>query len=415
MSNSAANDAINMMQLTAGELQAPVYGQQVSTARTAADGANDFSFRLSSMLAENIGNDNFVFSPYSVWLPLAALVNATDMQNRPALLEALGAAGITQEQLNSAASRMLYDLTKQRNKEYEDEEFYYNPLSIVNAIFVGNTVTLNRDFAQTFLDYYRGNTINVDFSSRDAIDAVNRWASENTDGLITDLIQEFDPLTVAVIANAVYFSDRWGWEFNPDQTEKDVFHSPAGDTMADYMLREGNAQIYYEDDRVQAMPLYFKNGGALYIVLPKDGDASNLLYSMTNEYFSEIQMDAIQATGRLLLPKFSIENEISGLKEALVALGVPLFNIDSAPLTGGLIDEDIPVWLSGAIQKAIIKVDEEGTTAAAVTILPAPGAGMPQPTEPFEMICNKPFIFILCERTYDGGNQVLFTGIVNQP
>ena len=43
------------------------------------------------------------------------------------------------------------------------------------------------------------------------------------------------------------------------------------------------------------------------------------------------------------------------------------------------------------------------------------GAAPPQPAEPFEMICNKPFVFVLYGDTYDGGNQVLFTGIVNQP
>ncbi|MCL2004502.1 MAG: hypothetical protein FWG72_10990, partial [Oscillospiraceae bacterium] len=350
----AVEDGIlHVTQLSARELQAPEYGWQFPAASAAADGANHFAFRLSAMLAESAANDNFVVSPYSVWLPLAALVNATDAQSRPALMEALGAAGIAAEDMNAAASRMLYDLTKLRNKEYADESAYYNPLRIVNAVFVDNDVTLKREFAQTFADYYRGTSINVDFSSRDAVDAVNRWASESTDGLIEDLIQEFDPLTVAVMANAIYFSDRWGWEFDPALTKEGVFHSPAGDMAAYYMLREGDAQIYYEDDRVQAMPLYFKNGGVLYIILPKAGNALELLSSMTHEYFGEIQAGAIQATGKLLLPRFSVENEIKGLKETLEALGVPLFDRASAPLTGGLIEEAMPVWLSDAIQKAV--------------------------------------------------------------
>jgi len=116
-----------------------------------------------------------------------------------------------------------------------------------------------------------------------------------------------------------------------------------------------------------------------------------------------------------LLPRFDIDNEVRGLKEALQALGVPLFDEAAAPLTGGLLEEDIPVWLSDAIQKAIIKVDEKGTTAAAVTVMMAAGAAMPEPTEPFVMNCNKPFVFVLYEHTYDGGNQILFTGVVNQP
>ena len=115
------------------------------------------------------------------------------------------------------------------------------------------------------------------------------------------------------------------------------------------------------------------------------------------------------------MPRFSIENTLDGLKAALEDLGVPLFDEASAPLTGGLIQEGLRVWLSDAIQKAVITVDEKGTTAAAVTVLPANATSMPMPTVPFEMICDRPFVFILYNYTYDGGNQILFTGLVNKP
>jgi serine protease inhibitor len=407
------NDSINIINVTAKALQAPVYGENNQTLKTAANGANDFAFRLSAVLAQNADSENFVFSPYSVWMPLAALVNATDTQHKDALLTALGAAGISQDDINKAASRMLYDLTKLGDKEYKE---YYNPLKIANAVFVGNKVTLRKEFAQAFMDYYRGSSINVDFSSRDAVDAVNRWASKNTNGLIPNLVQQFDPSTVAAIANAIYFSDRWAWEFDSKETKESVFHAPTGNTTAWYMLREGRDQFYYEDDKVQAIPLRFKHDGGMYIILPKNGDAQELLSSvMTNEYFNKIQQDSSLAEGKLLLPRFSIQNDIKGLKEALQLLGVPLFNNESAPLTGGLIEENIPVWLSDAIQRAIIHVDEKGTTAAAVTIMMGATSAGPQPNIPFEMICDKPFVFILYEYTYDGGNQILFTGMVNKP
>jgi len=406
------NGSINIVNVTAKALQAPEYGENNQTLKTAANGANDFAFRLSAILAQNAGSENFVCSPYSVWMPLAALVNATDTPHKADLLTALGAAGISQDDINKATSRMLYDLTKLRDKEYKE---YYNPLKIANAVFVGNKVTLRKEFAQAFMDYYRGTSINVDFSSHDAVDAVNRWASKNTGGLITNLVQQFDPSTVAVIANAIYFSDRWAWEFNSKETKEGVFHAPMGDTKALYMLREGKDQLYYEDEKVQAIPLRFKHDGGMYIILPKNGDAQTLLSSMTNKYFNEIQWDSFLAEGKLLLPRFSIQNDIKGLKEALQLLGVPLFDNESAPLTGGLIEENIPVWLSDAIQRAVIHVDEKGTTAAAVTVMLGAGSAGPQPNIPFEMICDKPFVFILYERTYDGGNQILFTGMVNKP
>ena len=410
--DSGGTKVMEVVEIEGKELLAPAYDKPDPAAGAVANGANDFAFSLSAKLVKNAGDENFVFSPFSVWLPLAALLNATDEQNKPALLDALSASGLSGADVNNAASRMLYNLTKQQYKENED---FYDPLQIANAIFVGDNVTLKKEFAQTFMDYFRGTAINVDFSSQDAVDAVNRWAGDNTEGLITDIVSEFDPLTVSAIANAIYFSDRWVWEFDPAQTQEDVFHSPSGDVNAHFMLREGDGLAYYEDDKVQAMPLRFKSGGGLLILLPKSGSAADLLSSMTNEYLNEISENAIQSSGKLLMPRFYIDNSIDGLKEALEALEVPLFDENAAPLTGGLIEENIPVFVSDVMQKAMIEVDEKGTTAAAVTVMSVSATGMPMPTEPFEMICDKPFVFILYDWTFDGGNQVLFTGVVNQP
>ena len=410
--SEGSDGSISIVNVTAKALEAPVYGENDPAASSAATGANGFAFRLSAALIKEEGSigENFVCSPYSVWLPLAALLNATDAQYTPALLAAIGAAGISQDDVNRAASRMLYDMT---NFGGQDDENYFNPLKIANAIFVGNNVTLRKDFAQAFMDFYRGYSINVDFSSRDAVDAVNRWASDNTEGLITNIIQEFDLSTVAAIANAIYFSDRWSWEFNPEETKEGVFHAQAGDTTAQYMLREGSSQTYYEDGRVKAMPLWFKKSGGLYIMLPKTGSAEELLSSMTKESFDEIWQNSYLAEGKLLLPRFSTERGSLDLVESLKILGVPLF--EDGSLSGLLMEEYIQVQLTSAVQKALIRVDEKGTTAAAVTVMVGDGSAGPQPNKPFEMVCDRPFVFILFGQTYDGGRQILFTGIVNRP
>ena len=410
-------------------LIAPEYGEKEQSAQAAAKGANGFAFRFTRALLEKTGEaDNLICSPYSVWLPLAALLNATDEAYRPALLEALGAAGITPEQMNQAASRMLYGLTNQREKDwmaeeqasakddpaYDDSWFYqvHDPLQIANAVFVDQDKALNQSFAQAFRDYYRGEAMNVDFDDPAAVDAVNQWASQHTQGLIEHIVQKFPPETLAAIANAIYFSDRWDWEFDASETQTGIFHSPGGEQQAHFMLREGDNLTYYEDDLLQAMPLRFQTGGGLMILLPKDGDARALLQSMTEGYFQEIRQDAIYATGTLKLPRFTIESDAMDLMDALSALGVPLFDPETLPLTGLIQGES--AYLAQAVQKAMIRVDEKGTTAAAVTVMAAAGAAMPQPTEPFSMICDRPFAFVLYGNTYDGGDQVLFCGVVNQ-
>jgi serpin B len=353
-----------------------------------------------------------------VWLPLAALVNATEESKKGALLSTLGAAGMSEGDINTAASRMLYGLTKARETKSAQEygEQYNNPLKIANAIFVNKDLTLQDSFAQTFMDFYRGASIKVNFASGDAVAAINKWASDNTEGLIDNVVSYFDPETVAAIANAIYFSDRWSREFIPEKTVEDVFHSPAGDTQAFYMLRQGNELLYYEDEQAQAMPLGFTSGGGMYIILPKNGDALGLLSSMTDDYFEQIQREVCPATGKLLLPRFSIEGDTRDLRDTLIALGVPLFDASAGSTLTGLVKENIPLYLSSAVQKALIRVDEKGTTAAAVTVLMGvTSAGPSEPTKPFEMICNKPFVFVLYDYTQDGGNQVLFTGMVNNP
>ncbi|MDR0706956.1 MAG: hypothetical protein LBF60_03635 [Treponema sp.] len=414
-SDGGDNTALKVVPITPKELQEP---EDVSyAARSVAKGANDFAFRLSANLAAQTGTArNMVCSPLSVWLPLTALVNAVDVQHKADLLTALGAPGIEDADINAAVSRMLYDLTRRRDKEYKEAgwiEDYNEPLKIANAIFVDHGVTIKDDFAQTFMDYYRGSSINVDFASPSAVAEVNDWVDKNTNGMIRNIIEQFNPATAAVLANAIYYFDRWSREFDPDKTKEDIFYAPGGETTAPYMLREGE-QSYFEDERLQATSLRFMTKGGLFILLPKDGDAAGLLASLTNDYFLAIQNGSTPAEGKLLLPRFSIDGgDAMNLSDTLTAMGIPLFKPGS--LTGLI--QDAALQLSSAIHKAVIKVDEKGTTAAAVTILMMVSSPGPNelPKIPFEMICNKPFVFILYDHTTDGGNQVVFMGMVNQP
>ena len=406
--------AIKVVQVFPKELQRP---EDInSEARSVANGANDFAFRLSAVLAaqNNSTTENLVCSPLSVCMPLTALVNAVNDLHRADLAAALGLTDIEAAAINNGVSRMLYDLTRQRNREWDGQENYHEPLKIANAIFVDSKITIEAAFAQTFMDYYRGSSINVDFESPAAVVEVNNWVDENTNGMIRNIAQKFDSETLAVLANAIYFFDRWDREFDPDKTKPDIFYAPGGETEAFYMLREGDSQIYFEDETLQALPLSFKTGGGLYILLPKDGDAAELLASMTSDYFLEIQTGSIPAEGKLLLPRFSIDGDALGLADTLAALGIPLFDYEDS-LTGLIKERDAQLF--DALHKAAIKVDEKGTTAAAVTIMPTATSAGPDdsPKKPFEMNCNKPFVFILYDYTHDGGMQVLFTGMVHQP
>lgn len=72
------------------------------------DGANGFAFRLTKeMLEESKKGENSVISPYSVWLPLAALANGTDEEAKAELLSALGRSGMDVDALNEEVKNVL--------------------------------------------------------------------------------------------------------------------------------------------------------------------------------------------------------------------------------------------------------------------------------------------------------------------
>jgi len=225
-----------------------------------AAGANEFAFRLSAALADKAGDENMVCSPFSVWLPLAALINAAGEKERPKLLSALNAVGISEVDINETVKGMLYDLTGQREKEYNEKAGlpYHETLRIANIILARNDVTLKTGFGEILSDSFNGHARSIDFSSSEAIDAINNIVSEITEGHISEIVQGFDPTTVAALACAMYFSDRWGWEFEVDR--KNLFFSPDGETEAVFIKRSGDEQTYFEDEKVQAISLDFLSG-----------------------------------------------------------------------------------------------------------------------------------------------------------
>lgn len=412
--NTDKKESVTRLELSAAGYQSP-FGNESATAQTAAKGANAFALEMGSTLYKEYKGENFICSPFSLWLPLAALLNTTDEEGTQKLLQALEMEGLSVEEVNEAASRMMYSLN---GGFWSEEDSDFKPaLRFANMVFVNQEYEVNRQFAQQYLDSYGGEIMAVDFTQADAVEEINSWAKEQTAGRVERIVEKLEPDTVAAIANTIYFQDKWSHKFNKDLNEKAIFYGKQGEQEAEYMVKEGR-MTYYENDMIQAVALGFQQGDSIYILLPKEMSASELYTSLQMEDLDEIfnGMNYI-AEGLLKLPKFEIQSSSMDLLELLEELGVPLMDRQNPHITDLVTNAEEPLYITDAVQKAMISLDEEGTTAAAVTVLAAmEGAAMiPEPEEKFEMICNKPFVFLLVGNTYDGREQILFTGVVNQP
>ena len=373
----------------------------------AADAANRFTFELAALISKGTGSDGFVCSPVSAWLPLTALANATDESALDEMLRALRAdGGASIESLNYAAGRM---------QQYIAENCG-NSLRIANALFIDKKVTARADFLLLFEKAYSGNILSIDFASPDAVQTVNAWASEHTRGLIPSIVQHFDKSTAAAIGNAIYFSSSWANKFTARRTVEDTFHAPDGESRAMFMNRSGEMP-YFEDELMQAVSLPFSDGTHMLVLLPKENSAELLLSRMDDAYFGAIIKETGRQLGELFLPRFKVESGTIDLAQPLISMGVPLFDESRAALSG-LIEEPLPVWLGQAVQKAYIDVDENGATAASVTIMAAiTGAAIPkEPVKPpFNMRCDKPFLFVIYKEIPEDGPLALFIGMVMKP
>ncbi len=380
----------------------------------AQDEANGFALRFTeALLKQKKEGENLIASPYSAWLPLAALVNGCSGETQEQLLKVIGEAGIDAETLNQMVKAVNAGLSQEeRRKSYEEYgETFESPLKIANALFVQKDAAVNQTFAQLFSDNYDGKLFSVDFSDSSAANAINSWASEKTDGKITEIVDSFDADTVAAIANALYFSDSWSNQFLEENTTEGTFHGAKQDEDAEFMNQKLSDGIYYEDETMQAVVLWTTSGGQMVLCLPKDGySAEEALQSLTTEKLQKISGAEYRCV-QLSLPKFKLESKTFSIKEALEAMGVPLMQATDAALTEVLDNEAL--YISSAQQSAMVEVDENGLTAAAVTVMGLEKMALMPETDPIELTFDSPFAFVLTGNGEDAGDQILFTGVVN--
>lgn len=126
-------------------------------------------------------------------------------------------------------------------------------LQMANAVYVNRDYMLNPDFVQVFTDCFKGSCSELDFGKQIAVTKINRFIENKTNGEIKNMLSSLAPDTKAVLVNAIYFQDKWEEPFDTSETRKDTFYGPGGESEAEFMYRSDNGQMYYEDDRLQAV------------------------------------------------------------------------------------------------------------------------------------------------------------------
>jgi len=306
-------------------------------------------------------------------------------------------------------------------------------IETANSVFLAENFEILDSMRGDLQDYFNTSFISADFSrSKRAADQINGWVEEKTHEKIKDLIDptSLSGMTKMVLVNALYFKGLWSSQFDAEDTREGDFTLANGDTVeTDFMSQVANFNVgQYKGHSFVALP-YSGDNLVMYLFTPnpiRDGfwrpssdkkskeavPLSELEKILTldpkiiSDKLKMASMDTMEL--RVVLPRFKIEATVS-LAEDLKNLGVTsMFTAGEADLSGITGGKDL--YVSDAIHKAMLEVNEEGSEGAAATAVIAQFRSMPNP--PKQARFDRPFIFFIKD---ERSGMILFQGRVMNP
>lgn len=370
--------------------------------------------RIGSMLMEKLTakNENVFISSYSIATALTLLSHCSESGGHiEQLKEFLDLNNMSESEILAAQEELAALLgTNKENQEDESEasseevvsvesDDYSVPKSILetaNAMYVDEKMKMSSSFddlADILSNTYQASLKRCDLSSEETMNEINDWVNEKTHGLIPSILDEpMDPGIRMTLLNAVYFKAAWVNAFEKELTDKQIFHGKEGDTSVDMMHQQDHFE-YAENDEYQMIRLPYHGGCEMTVYLPKDSTAADKWSEKDYLYQLGLEADKQEWDRRevsLSMPKFEMEygNE---LKDILKELG--LEGIFDGCIYDRLTDAEMAV---GSIyHKTAIKNDENGTEAAAVTMMLMEAMALLPEDDIVEMNMDHPFYFTI--------------------
>ena len=360
-----------------------------------------FAFDLLKQVAREEPDANVFISPFSVSTVLQMVGNGAAGGTRTEMQSVLRTGGLPPDGLNAACRDLNQSLNSQTNVI----------LDLANAIWYQKGVQLKPGFVSDNQGFFAAKLAGVDFANPDSAQTINDWADESTRGKIKEVVQwPLLPLTRVVLANAIYFKGKWEHPFATNQTRPHVFHSAHGDRPVPLMWQRGHFS-YQAGDGYQAVRLPYAGGSLqMYLFLPAtNSNPAALVAGLSGETWrSKILPRFTDREGTLALPRFKLDYDVD-LNHPLEALGIRSAFTPAADFSA-MADE--PLFISEVKQKSYVEVNEEGTEAATVTTGIMRATAIFQPLEPFEMIVDRPFFFVISDKETQS---ILFMGVVYDP
>ncbi len=355
-----------------------------------------FTFEFIDRINAEAEKD-YIISPLSMQFLLGMILDGAQGETADQIAEVLGYGAGETAQVNEYCLSMLTQMPKLDKK---------TKIAIANAIYVDKGYDLKDSYKGEVGKYYKAAVSNLDFSDgASALKEINGWCSKNTNGMIPKILDEVSTDMLAYLLNALYFKGQWKDKFSKSRSAEETFTNEAGTKSQVTMMKTDEKFPYAENDIYQAVKLPYGNGAyAMTVLLPKKGHTvADVCIALRKSDWDSIRYGFDKCEVDLWLPRFETKYNIK-LNDLLSAMGMP-DSFDPAKADFKAMSDDA-LCLSFVQQHAAIKVDEEGTEAAAVS-----SAGMlkesAMPMDNAVFHADHPFLYLITESST---GVVLFAG-----
>ncbi|MBQ7419429.1 MAG: serpin family protein [Prevotella sp.] len=367
---------------------------------------------LKTVNEKDLSGKSFIYSPLSITYVLGMVNEAATGTTEKELEQTLGFHEGGIQAVNDYCKKLIDGLPKVDPKV---------TLNIANAIFLNKEYTLMDQFQEKMKTYYDAKAETLDFQAPGTLNHINNWCNENTNGMIPTILDKVDPGMVSYLLNAIYFKADWASKFDVKNTKTETFTTESGTTQLPLMHQ--NVLIsYLKTDTYSAVIIPYGSGlWNMTVLLPAEGKTTDDVIReiaessvLNNRGWCGTGGDTFQGYEvDLKLPRYETDSDTNTLGDGLIGvlktMGIRLaFDSHFAEIpnmTGN------PVYIAMMRQKAKIKVNEDGSEAAAVTaagIYATSANGSSTYTYPKARFhANRPFVYVIREAS---SGVILFVG-----
>ena len=369
----------------------------------------DFAADLYRRAAAASGADeNVVLSPWGVANLFALLQTGARADTAKGMAFALQLGGAEPPEPDETAATFREARTNLSRAANDDVA-----LELSDSLWLKPGFEVAPDFAARARDAFDAEARTTEMGAKGR-EAINGFVAEKTHGRIPNLIDPpilDDPLTRLVAVDTVYLKAKWQDPFEKDATRDQTFHAPGGDVEVPFLHARRHAEIL-DAPECAALRLPYRFGSAeMLVVLPSPSNTlAEVEAKLSGPWLDRLAAKPWRGEAVLAVPKFDF-GSAHALKTILEPMGMgAAFDPDRADFSG-----IAPLlYISTAIQKANVTVDEAGTEAAAATyaVMKLRSAGPIRKNPPRPFVADKPFLFLIRE-TRTG--LILFLGRVCKP